>query len=445
MISCWHITIVFLVVLHWPRLLVADQTVVISSLAELAEAAGKSGQQVTMKPGKYLLNEFIKLESIPTRRKENQWQFLTFRGSNNTFDLTGVTIELDTALREKLHAPIHTDEFLISGNQVTLQGLTITSQGRGVAFGGAVLGVAGQGNTLRHCTIHVEGSTPYGYGDLFGKGGYKHSGVHITGSGSRFFGCKIFQKAFGHGFYLQEDCNDVLFEDCSVEGLMRRTDEMLAEKSGLAFDRKFNSEILNRSGTPRIQAGYMKALSEDAFRTYHTHKNLSFKNCTAKNMRGAFELRTKTAPRLENCSSLGCERGFWVSTGAVLSRCQGDAQFGPLLYVEGDRAKAEVRLLPTEAKAVKVHAVAVIYGVGNEVHLTGQRLQALPIFIGYTPPSMGENASQFGERLTRGLVLRNQTSMPIVIGKKAEQCQIQTLGPVQENQGKEIQVRRLVP
>ena len=421
----------------------ADKSIAISSLAELAQAAAQSGQQVKMKPGRYRLTDLVPLDSIPDRRKRGQWQFITFSGSGNSFDLSGVTIELDTALRQKLGSPIHTDEFLISGKDNTFQGLTITSLGKGIAFGGAVLGVTGQGNTLRDCTIHVEGSSPYGYGDLFGKGGHKHSGVHITGSRSQFIGCKVFQKAFGHGFYLQENCDDVLFENCHVEGVMRSTDDMLAETSGMAFERKFMGEILNRSSTKRIQPGYMKALSEDAFRTYHTHRGLRLRNCTAHHMRGGFELRTKTAPQLENCTATGCERAFWISTGAVVTGCKGDAQFGPLLYVEGDKARVDVQLLPAEADKVNVHAAAAIYGSGNEVTITSKapRTHPLPILIGYTPPAMGENATAHGERTARGLILHNQTTMPVVIGTKAEKCQIFTHGPVQENKGRDILIQ----
>ncbi|MBL9116244.1 MAG: right-handed parallel beta-helix repeat-containing protein [Verrucomicrobiaceae bacterium] len=413
-----------------------------SSLAELAKAAALSSQKVKLKPGLYRLRDYIPPESIPERRKAQKWQFLTFSGSDNTFDLTGVTIELDTALRQALRSPIHTDEFLITGDRNTVRGLTITSVGNGRAFGGAVLGVSGAGNTLKDCVVHVQGSAPYGYGDLFGKGGFKHSGVHITGSGSRIIGCKVFTKAFGHAFYLQENCDDVLFENCHAEGVMRRTDEILAETSGMAFERKFMSEVMNRSGTKRIQPGYTKALSEDGFRTYHTHRNLVLRNCTAKNMRGGFELRTKTAPKLENCTAIGCERAFWVSTGAVMTKCKGDVQFGPLLYVEGDKAKVDVQLLPTEANKGMVHAIAALYGIDNEVTITakGRRVHELPILVGFTPPAMGENATAFGERNVRGLILRNLTTMPVVIGVKAEKCQIITRGAVKENLGSEIAV-----
>ncbi len=427
--------------------LAADKPLTISSLGELAKLAAQSGQNVKMKEGTYRLVDFIPLDTIKERQEQKEWQFITFSGSSNTFDLTGVTIELDTALRNALRSPIHTDEFLINGQNNTLKGLTITSVGDGIAFGGAVLGVTGTGNILRDCTVYVRGSAPYGYGDLFGKGGHKHSGVHITGSGTRFFGCKVFTKAFGHAFYLQENCDDVLFENCHAEGVMRRTDEMLAETSGMAFDRKFMSEVMNRSGTKRIQPGYMKALSEDGFRTYHTHQNLRFKNCTVKNMRGGFELRTKTAPRIENCTAVGCERGFWVSTGATVTNCKGDTQFGPLLYVEGDNANVNVQLLPTEADKITVHVIAAIYGSGNKVTITakGRRVHALPILVGFTPPTMGENATANSERKASNLILHNQTTMPVVIGAKAEESQIFTQGPVKENKGKDIMIQSLAP
>lgn len=439
------IAVALVLALPCPAASPTDKSLAISTLAELATAAAQSGQTVTMKPGVYRLTDLVPLSAVPDRRKRGEWQFLTFSGSSNVFHLDGVTIEFDTALRAALHAPIHTDEFLIKGGGNMLSGLTITNFGDGKAQGGAVLGITGKGNTVRECTVHVCGSAPYGYGDLFGKGGLKHSGVHITGSGTRLIGCKVFTRAFGHAFYLQEDAADCYFENCHAEGAMRSTDEILMEKSGLAFDRKFRTEMKNHSGEARIQPGYMKALSEDGFRTYGQHKNLVLKSCTAKNMRGGFELRTKTAPRLENCTATGCERGFWVGDGAVVAGCRGDAQFGPLLYAEGDKATVEVELLPAEA-AVTLHAVAAIQGVGNKVAILsapdGGRVHALPILVGFGPPGMGENMAPFSERNTRDLQLRNETMMPVVIGEKADKSEIITRGPVKENKGRGLVIRQ---
>lgn len=148
-----------------------DNIVTVSSLADLAQAAAKSGQTVTMKPGMYRLLDYIPPSAIPERRQRGEFQFLTFGGSGNVVHLAGVTIEVDTALRNALHAPIHTAEFLVKGNNNALDGLTINDIGDGKSMGGAALGVTGSGNALRNCVLHVCGSFPYGYGDLFGKGG----------------------------------------------------------------------------------------------------------------------------------------------------------------------------------------------------------------------------------------------------------------------------------
>lgn len=426
------------------RLQAADMT--IASLAELAELAAKSGNRVTLTPGIYKFSDYIPLTAIAGRRERGEFPFLVFSGDNNTFVLDGVTIEFDTALRAALRAPIHTSEFIVAGKNITLQGLTITNIGEGKGHGGAMLSVAGDGATLKNCTVHVQGSSPYGYGDLFGKGGLKHSAVHITGSQGKYLGCTIFQKSFGHGFYLQQDCRDIHFEDCSVQGVMRSTDEMLAETKGLAFDRGFRTEGVMRSGQARIMPGYMKALSEDAFRTYGQHKNLTFKNCTAKNMRGGFELRTKEGVKLDGCSALGNERGFWIGEGAVLTNCRGDAEYGPLLFAEGDNTTVDLELLPTESKFT-IHAAAIVRGKGSHISLkpskTGQRKTPLPLLLGYGMPAAGEGMAPLREQPCEALMLRNETMSPLVISAKAKGCELQSRGEVRENNGQAIVVNIL--
>ncbi|MGC4006044.1 MAG: hypothetical protein QM811_24160 [Pirellulales bacterium] len=270
----------FLLVLHGTIVRCAE--VEIADLNALAEYAARDGNTVTMKPGRYRIADLVTPESIPARRKQGEFSYLRFTGSKNVFRLSGVVIEFDTALRKTMNPPIHTDEFVVAGEDVTLDGLTIVDVGDAASLGGAVLGVTGKNAVIRNCAIEVRGSAPYGYGDLFGKGGRKKSAVHITGDGARFLNCRVTTHAFGHGFYLQEDAANVHLENCVVEGVMRSTNAMLAETEGMAFDRAFRTEDVMRGGEKRILPDYMKALSEDAFRTYGTHKNLTLKNCTAK-------------------------------------------------------------------------------------------------------------------------------------------------------------------
>lgn len=397
----------------------ASATVEIASLADLESYAARSGNVVTLTPGVYRVADLLTSDAIEARRRRKEFAVLNFSGSDNTFIMDGVTFEYDTAIRTALSPPLHSNEFIVTGDRNTLRGLTLICTGDGTSPGGALVSIDGDNNTVEDATFHVRGSFPYGYGDLFGKGArpvishLKHSGFLITGSDTRVIGCRLYMHSFGHGFFVQGGENHY-FENCYVEGRMRRTDDMLAETAGPAFDKAFAMEVPNREGKHRVLPDYAKSLSEDGFRTYGQVKNLTFINCTAKNMRGGFELRTREPVRLENCSAFGNERGFWVS-GAVMKNCRGDAEYGPLLFVEGNNARIDVTLLPTESDAV-IHALALIHGTGHEIRLEsadGTRVQPLPIRIGYGTPPAGEGMAAIPEKPASFIRLVNHTGMPI--------------------------------
>ena len=424
---------------------VAAEIRTVSTLAELAAAAAGDDAVVEMPPGTYRLRDLVTPEGIRDRRERHDFAFFRFSGSRNKFRLHGVVIEVDTRLRSELRPPIHTDEFVVGGAGNVIEGLAIVNMGGGTSHGGAAIGVSGTGNTLRDVSVTVRGSAPYGYGDLFGKGGLKHSGIHVTGDGTRLLGCRVRVEAFGHGVYLQEDAADVLIEDCEVSGVIRPTDDILAEQKGLAHDRGFLMEMRSRAGDHRILPGYRKALAEDAFRTYGEHPGLVIRRSTARDMRGGFELRTRAGPVVEGCTALGCERGFWVSDKAVVSRCRADFRHGPALYAERDGASIDLELLPSQSDAT-VHAAAVIAGKGNRVRLTadGPLGREMPILVGYGPPGMGENMAPFREPWTGENELVNLTPLPVVVGKRASRDRIETVGPVVENLGRDVTVVRRV-
>ncbi len=421
--------------------------ITISSLQELAMYASQSDHQVTLKPGLYKLADFLNADSIKAKLERKSFQYILFSGSNNVFILTGVRIELDTKLRQLLKHPIHTSEIVISGNNNELQGFEVYCVGNGTSPGGSVLSVTGNGNTFRNITLRVQGSFPYGYGDLFGKGGpdiikhQKHSGFHIAGSNTNVYGCKLYMKSFGHGYYIQTKVENIHLEDCYVEGETRTTDEMLKETSGPAFDVQFRSWMANRKGEYIVTPGYSKSLCEDGFRTYGEIKNVSFKNCTAKNTRGGFELRTNSGIRLENCTVSGTERGFWVGNNAILKNCKGDASNGPLLFAEGSNLDVEIFLMPAGSKGL-VHSLATIQGVNNKITIKGykniKRSQSIPILIGFKPPANGEGMSPYGEGIATGLVLNNETSLPVIVGEKATDCIINSKGKIEESKGTNI-------
>ncbi|UXP32607.1 hypothetical protein N6H18_01310 [Reichenbachiella agarivorans] len=423
----------------------------VSSLADLAKYASESGNVVTLQAGIYPLTDYLTMDSMRIRHDRKQFQYINFSGNDNIFNLEGVEIIVDTELRIALNPPIHSDEFLIMGSNNSFAGLTIRCVGEDTSPGGTVLQVAGRGNVLKNITIYVSGSYPYGYGDLFGKGKasetvirhQKHSGLLVTGSDTKLYQCKLYNRSFGHCFFVQKDAENVYFEDCYAEGEVRSTDDILAETSGPAFDADFRTWTQNRDGEYVVTSGYMKSLCEDGFRTYGQIKNIHFKNCTAKNTRAGFELRTNEGIRLENCKTIGTERAYWIGDDAIVKNCSGDANYGPLMFVEGSNVNVELTVDPAESDRL-VHALVTIQGSNNKIVLKSQngnkRTTALPILIGYTHPMHGESMSPFDEGETVGLKFRNETGMPIVIGAKARDCEIKTDGEVLENKGSQIKI-----
>ncbi|WP_256011870.1 right-handed parallel beta-helix repeat-containing protein [Desertivirga xinjiangensis] len=424
----------------------------ISSLAELNKYAQEDNQKIVLKPGTYHLEDYLNADSITAKLNRKDFQYFTFRGNNNSFTLKGVKLVINTRLREKLKFPIHTNEIIVKGDNNVLEGLEIVETENGLSPGGAVLEIAGKGNTIKDFSILVTGSFPYGYGDLFGKGGpdvirhKKQSGFLVTGSFTRVYNVTLKMRAYGHGFFIQKDAGNVHFENCYVEGELRKTDDVLKETSGPAFDVQFRTWTANREGKYIVTPGYMKSLCEDGFRTYGQNKNVTFKNCTAKNTRGGFELRTNGGVVLENCTTIGTERAYWVGNNAVIRKSRGDANYGPLLFVEGSNVDVELEVLPDESDRI-VHALATIQGTNNNVILLAkqERKQQLPILVGYTHPEHGESMSPYGQAPAVNLQLVNDTAMPVVIGKASTDSRILTKGEVRENLGTKVSVAQKTP
>ncbi|MCU0796757.1 MAG: right-handed parallel beta-helix repeat-containing protein, partial [Akkermansiaceae bacterium] len=362
----------------------------------------------------------------------------------NELILEGVVIEWDTRFRQALRSPVHTNDIEIRGSGNRIRGLEIRCLGDGTSPGGALVSIQGKDNLLEDCRFHVRGSSPYGYGDVFGKGSptiishRKQNGVQVAGNGTVLRRCHLKMESFGHGIYIQKNAQDILIEDCLVEGEVRKTEEMLAETSGPAFDKGFRTTFRNHEGKETLLRGYMKSLAEDGFRTYDDNRNVVIRNCVARNMRGGFELRTKSGAVAENCRAEGCERGFWVGDHSVVKGCFADVIYGPALYVEGRGVRADIEVDLTESDRI-VHQLASLHGEGHEVVIRGGEGEAtrdLPIRIGFSTPPAGENMAPAVERPARRMKLINETPMPVLVGAQSQGVVVKSRGPVVDR-GKE--------
>jgi hypothetical protein len=438
----------------------AADRVEVDTLAGLYEAAAGNANAVRVKPGTYALGDYLtdeKLAELKRRypregRRPSRW-LLRFSGSDNTFDFTGVTIEIDTALYAKLPFG-YTRCILVDGDNNTLRGLKIRNTGSPeLGSHGNTLSIFGRGNTLEDVQVHVSGSSPYGYGDLLGKGAKslvrlrKQSGVLLSGEDHRLRRCKVFSRAFGHCFYIQSlggVTRDILLEDCYAEGVTRTTNEMLAETDGPAFDVGFRSVNRNRDGRFIITAGYTKSLSEDGYRTYAGVGRVTFRNCTAVNTRAGFEVRNtrEDEPQtvIEGCVSLGAERAYLIGSNVRVRDSRGDVVHGPLLYLRQGSKDADVELeLIGGLPKTTVHALATIAGEDHRVRIFTEDphrpLAALPIMFGFGIPSNAEMASEIGPARTVGVTLVNDVArLPVILSEDAEDCVTDSAGPVVDDE-----------
>jgi hypothetical protein len=407
----------------------------VASLAELARVGAQSGQQIRLKPGVYRMADYLTepvLAEIRAGFDPKQGRppvpMFVFRGNDNRIDCREAVIEIDTTLYQKLPQGGYTRCVIVAGAGNTIDGLSITNTGPNRGSGGNILSLAGERTTLENVTLHVHGSFPYGYGDLLGKGGpnlvrlEKQSGIQVLGSGSVLRRCRVYSRALGHCFYIQQG-GDIRLEDCYAEGVMRATDEMLRDTSGPAYQLGFKSVYENRDGRYVITPGYVKALTEDGFRTYGNAGRVTLLNCTAINTRAGFEIGASDGASqktvVENCVARGCERAFLIGSQTVVRRSRGDITHGPLLYLRGGRdSEVELQLVGDGPKSL-VHAVATIAGENHRVHLTveaGERaIPALPILVGFGMPQHAEMSSPIHPAVARGITLINEIAAATVI------------------------------
>lgn len=421
----------------------------VDSLAALADATRGNGAEVRLKPGVYQMADYLTddvlktiREGIDRSQKRPPVPMFVLRGNDNRVDCSGATLEIDTSLYQKVPRGGYTRCLIITGKGNTLGGLSIRNTGPEQGSNGNILSVEGPDNTLENITLNVRGSFPYGYGDLLGKGGpnlvslQKQSGIQVLGSRTVLKRCKVFSRAFGHCFYIQGGEGSRI-EDCYAEGSTRTTAEMLADRSGPAFDLGFRSVYQNRDGRFTIAPGYTKSLSEDGFRTYGGAGSVTITNCTAVNTRAGFEIGAKddspTRTLVENCVARGCERGFLIGSQTIVRGCRGDITHGPLLYLRGGlESDVEIELIGDPPQSL-VHTIATIAGEKHRVRLGAQegfeRMPALPILVGFGMPTHAEMSSAINPAPAKGISFECRiASAPVITSDQVSGSKIETTG-----------------
>ena len=295
----------------------------ISSLQEFIDLQGASNQNIRMLPGTYHISSLSKslFDGGDWRvNEEGNWPgIFNFTGSNNTFDLSGVTITFDSTIINEMRNLAHGNLILLGGRNNKWTGLNVQELpdniGRYGVYshvsGGTVMQITGRDHEFKDLTVKSRFSHPYGFGSLYGKTGSsagslpgsrlgKKSGLRLTElTDSTFDNVLVDHSAFGHTLFFNGPIDDVVMENVTVIAETRSTNDLRAnglqgtDRNGVPFGLNYDRQVLfgasdNRdffdffdtnnldrcqslgSGFQRgpIRENYQYSLTEGAFRGY---------------------------------------------------------------------------------------------------------------------------------------------------------------------------------
>ncbi|WP_372757720.1 T9SS type A sorting domain-containing protein [Mariniflexile sp.] len=425
------------------------QTVTVNSLEELLPYLKQSNVDIKLAPGAYS----ITLSDIIADKYSNP--LLLFEGSNNIYDFTDVTIEVEIAVFSGLG---NVDAYFIQilGNNNVLKNLKWVETGNTRPVNRATtMVIDGRDNRVEGFHVTVRGSYPYGYGDAFGKGGtdtvikhYKHSGILIRGLRNHLKDCTIISRSYGHIVFMQAASYPKV-EGCYIEGEVRSTDDMLAETSGPAYDKDFMT-----SWGYRLPPGYTMSLQEEGIRAYdagttfidgeviqRATDNPTVINCTVKYARGGVTLsHAKGTKYVENCETIGCEQGYAIGSGTIVNS-RSDAQYGPVYgtaYSSDSGVTADITILPSSTDANGSKQIAYIGGKNH--NLTFRSSETNPDTNMYLKMS-GVNSgvrSLLSDGSTGGLtstniIVNNLTGYTLLMDTETTGTTGKSCGPVVDN------------
>ncbi|MFI3302722.1 MAG: right-handed parallel beta-helix repeat-containing protein [Rikenellaceae bacterium] len=373
----------------------AAEVTTVANIIELLPYLKQDNVNVKVTPGVYRVTakdakKNFKAKAEVVEGRITRAMFLV-EGNGSTYDFTGVTVEVETEVFNAFEGSEFNHLHLTGSNNV-VKNLKLVDIGGLWDFpksGCVNVLVDGASNLVEGVEVRSVGSYPYGYGELFGKGGpatirhKKHSACLVRGYMNHIKDCKIYHRGYGHCMFMQA-ADKPLIEGCYVEGEMSNTDVVLREKgTGSAADKIGFKTVWGYT----VPTGHAIALCEEGIRAYNGGNtivngerfkrgtsNVTIKNCYIKNARAGVTLTHAKGTRyVENTTAVGCNRGFAIGTGGKMVNCFADTENGPAFGVDypSDRnMDIELTLLPNTNKHYNgtTHA-AIIIGVNNKIHL----------------------------------------------------------------------------
>lgn len=437
----------------------------VTSLDAVLPYLSKDNVEVTLSAGRYRIGaddiragKYHASSEVVAGKKT--YAILQVEGNNSVYDFTGVTLEVETAVFNAYEGRY--DDFYelhILGNDNVVKGLTLIDIGSAADFpkyGCVNVIVDGARNRVEGVEVRSTGSTPYGYGELFGKGGpytikhWKHSACLVRGYMNHIKNCRIIHHAYGHCIFMQAADRPII-EGCYVEGEMTTTDEVLKEQgSGSKADQIDFKTVWGY----RVPAGHSIAMCEGGIRAYNAGNtmidgvrysrgtsNVIVKDCYIKDVRAGVTLtHAKGSKSIEGCTTVGCNRGYAIGTGGKIIDCYSDAKNGPAFGVdyEHDRnIEVEITLIPYKGQHYNgtTHA-AIIIGSGHKITFKkGKGLkcdQELYIHIGGDNKTIGMLADD-NNYVAKNIEIINETKYPIILDDNSSNNTVSSRGRVTDH------------
>jgi len=402
--------------------------VIVNSLDALQLNALRDHVKVRLKPGVYTLSH------------ATSHRFMRFTGNDSHYDLRGVTLRVDTRLFRQFGKPGGVDGFYrvidLVGERSVFEGARIETFGDlpGIQSRNKIINVTGSGAILKDVEITTAGSSPWGYGSLYGISGRdvrKMNGIRVgwPAIGARIVNCRVHMRAMGHGIFVQ-GASDTSIENCHVDGLLRPTRDILAEKSGYAFDRGFKTagrgyiEGVMVGNQGEILPDEMISLSEDGIRLYgqgagHPTGPTSILRCSVRQMRrGICTGLGPAADRMIDCEVRDCvAAGFNIGSGDAVERCRADAKYAEALscpYGSSKGVRVDLEILDSR-RGLANNLLATINGRTHIIRLRTARDAFVPRDMVIALGTQRGYSSNKGEAPpTREIELINMTPAKVI-------------------------------
>lgn len=394
-------------------------------------------------------------------------QFIQFTGNNSIYDMRGANIMVDTKLFTRTDlSPGRNDgrmycAIAIHGNNVQMEGPYVETYGDtpGVQSRNKIFNLTGKDVTLKNAEVRASGSSPWGYGSFYGLGGgdvRKMNGIRIAwpGENIKLIGCKVHMRAMGHAIFVQ-GAKNTLIEDCHVDGLLRTTDDVLAETSGYAFDKNFKAHkggyiegaVVAEDGS--FLPGEMFSLSEDGIRIYPRAQrgadaatgSTTIKNCTVAKMRRGICTGLNTAgDKVINCRVVNCyATGFNVGNLDTLINCSADAKYAEAFcapYIKARNAYIDMEILDSRG-GMKNKLLAKINGMDHQISVKTSDPDFIPkdMTIKLSTSESYGGPWRGGKPNAVNISLNNETDTRVILLPGVENPKIESKGEVIDKSG----------